>query len=203
MLSPVIKKKIQERYKQEIKYAKQAEALAAHINETCKCNISASTIKRLWGFIKLNDFQPRIWTLDIIAEYIGYKGWEDLQDDLAGNKSRKHPKIEAIDCSQVKPGKKLSVYFGKATFISLEALGRSWFIVTGENKSSLNTMDEVSISSIHIHLPINISKIKRQGALLNGFVFGGVTGVTQIIDLDESETLSIKRNQGILTSKSK
>lgn len=199
----MIKNKIQERYKQEVKYAKQAEALAAHINQTCKCNISASTIKRLWGFIKGKDFQPRIWTLDIIAEYIGYKCWEELQDDLAGNKTKKNSRIESVECSLLKPGKSLSITFGKNAFLTIEHIGKCWFVVIDECKTSLLKGDEIQLNKVTLHLPIHISKIKRQGTTRNGFVFGGVTGVTQIVDMSDDQLNSTKQPNGILTSKTK
>ena len=201
MLSPVIKSKIQARYKQEVKYAKQCEALAAHINSTCKCKISASTIKRLWGFIKGQDTQPRIWTLDIIAEYIGYKSWEELEDELVGNKTKKNKRIESVECSLLKPGKCLIISFGKTVSIKIEYLGKNWFEVHEENKTSLRINDEIYLEKIQLDLPMHVIKVKRTGTTRSGFVLGGVTGVTEIIDTDGGLLNSSKQTNGLLTSK--
>lgn len=199
MLSPVIKNKIQARYKHEIKYAKQCEALAAHISLICKCKISASTIKRLWGFIKGPETTPRLWTLDIIAEYIGgYKCWEELQNDLAGNKSVKNERVEYVDCSLLKPGNKLSVLFGKTIFLKIECIGKNWFLLQEENKTSLKLNDEIELEKIQIELPVTIKRIKRNGTMSKGFILGAVTGVTEITDASHATS---KQTNGLLTSK--
>jgi len=114
MLSPIIKKKIIARYKQEVKYPMQCEALASAMNAVCGNKISASTLKRLWGFSKASEGEPRIWTLDVIAEYVGYKSWEELQNDITGNKINKNKRIESVDCALLKPGKRFTVMFGRA-----------------------------------------------------------------------------------------
>ena len=85
MLSKLIRQKIDERFKERhgtaLRYSKQCDALAAHIQEVCKTTISPSTLRRLLGFVK-NTFQPREYSLDLLAEYVGYKSWTNLLKSL-------------------------------------------------------------------------------------------------------------------------
>ena len=39
--------------------------------------LSATTLKRLWGYLP-GKVEPRISTLNILARFIGYSGWEDF-----------------------------------------------------------------------------------------------------------------------------
>jgi hypothetical protein len=52
MLTESIKKQIEVKYGHAIRYPKDCENLAIHITSEIKSNISASTLKRLFGFVK-------------------------------------------------------------------------------------------------------------------------------------------------------
>lgn len=77
MLTESIKNKITEQYGQQIRYSKDCENLAIHISTKVGANISASTIKRLFGFVKSTS-KPNKYTLDIIARYLQTTNWEEL-----------------------------------------------------------------------------------------------------------------------------
>jgi hypothetical protein len=200
MLSPVIKKKIIGRYKQEVKYPKQCEALASAMNAVCGNKISASTLKRLWGFSKASEGQPRIWTLDAIAEYVGYKSWEELQNDIAGNKVNKNKRIESVDCSLLKPGKRFSIMFGKVASTKIEYKGKNWFTVLDAHKVALKAGDEVYIEKMQLEFPVLIKKMKRSGTLTNALIIGGVTGITEITDSETEKVNAQKQSNGMVNT---
>jgi hypothetical protein len=200
MLSKVIKKKIEERYKQKILYARQCDSLAAHISEVCKCPISASTLKRLWGFIKKErETRPREWTLDLLSQYCGYETWSDLQHELAGNVQKKKSRIESVNCLLLKPGTKLHVKFGRFVFIELHYEGKGCFIVTGANKSTLIINDKLEIESIKLDRPVLVRKLIRNGTTSTDLIVGDLTGVTEITSDETADKL--KSSNGILTNK--
>ena len=91
MLSKIIKEKIHHRFGNEVRYPKDCEALAQHISNQCKTRISGSTLRRLYGFVK-GIREPRLYTLDIIAEYLGYKSWEQLLGSFEKAEGRKAKK---------------------------------------------------------------------------------------------------------------
>jgi len=201
MLSRIIKKKIEVRFKSEIKYAYQCSALAADMSSVCNCTISVSTIKRLFGFIKVtSDAIPRVWTLDLIAEYIGYKSFDELQNELAGNKTKKKKRIEFLDCDLIKPGKKITLMFGKISTVKLECISKNRFRVLDEIKTDVKTFDEIEVQKILIDLPLLI-KVHRTGATTTGIILGGISGVTDI-SIDDINKSSINNSNGLLTSKS-
>ena len=67
MLSEIIKQKIEERFGKAVRYPKDCEALALVISQDCNERVSASTVKRLYGFVSGVE-QPRRFTLDLIAQ---------------------------------------------------------------------------------------------------------------------------------------
>lgn len=78
MLNEKLKKEIEKVYGQETRYSKDCEALAAEVSQKTEYNISSTTVKRLLGFAK-TESKPSLFTLDIIAIYLGYKSYEDLE----------------------------------------------------------------------------------------------------------------------------
>jgi N-acetylneuraminic acid mutarotase len=79
MLDETIKKKIEVQYGHSIRYSKDCEALAAHISTKVGLNISASTVKRLFGFVKSTS-KPTKYTLDIIAHYLEVETIKHTED---------------------------------------------------------------------------------------------------------------------------
>jgi hypothetical protein len=77
MLPAIVKEKIETRFGKKIRYTKDCFVLAASISKTCDEKISPTTIMRLFGLKKSEGF-PRIFTLDVISTYVGYKSWNDL-----------------------------------------------------------------------------------------------------------------------------
>jgi len=77
MIPVAIRHKIEARYGKPVRYSKDCDGLANSINKFCLERVSVTTLKRLFGFAKSVE-QHRFYTLDVIAEYIGYKDWSNL-----------------------------------------------------------------------------------------------------------------------------
>ena len=61
---------VERTYGRRIATSTDFEALAVMIEHQTRELISASTLKRLWGYVTLNP-TPRMTTLDVLARYIG------------------------------------------------------------------------------------------------------------------------------------
>ncbi|MGB3948906.1 MAG: hypothetical protein WBM13_13050 [Bacteroidia bacterium] len=200
MLSPAIKQKIEATFGQKIKHARQCNALAAHISLVAG-TISASTCKRLFGFI-IGSETIRPWTKDLLVLYIGgYASWEELENELAGSKTKKQNRIMSVDCELLKPGTELKVMFGKTAFILIHYKGSRSFIVRETNKTALHVNDEVLIDKILVEYPLLVRQTKRAGTILSELIIGGITGVTEITDVNQTNTT--KQSIGSLNSKIK
>lgn len=80
ILDEAVKKELEKIYGSEIRYPKDCEALADAISRKTGITISASTMKRLLGFIHTTS-NPSQHTLDTIANYLGYATWEEFKTD--------------------------------------------------------------------------------------------------------------------------
>jgi len=75
-----LKKEILKKFGQELAYNKDCEALAEIVCDATGGRISATTIRRLYGLLK-SPSAPSKFTLDLLANYVGYKSWNDFQSN--------------------------------------------------------------------------------------------------------------------------
>ena len=86
MITTAIRQKIEARYGKTLRYSKDCEGLANSINKFCHERLSITTLKRLLGFAKAVE-QPRLYTLDVIAAYVGYEDWSSLLANIEKSES--------------------------------------------------------------------------------------------------------------------
>jgi len=193
MLSPVIKQKIETKFGMQIRYPKDCDALAITISDFCKCKISGSTIKRLFGMIKGTD-TPRLWTLDLMALYIGFNSWNELANQLAENKTKKKDELEILFSKNLKRGMVYKIRFGKTSSITLEYQGSCLYAIIDQAKTVLMKLDILEIEKIQLHFPLLIKKIKRTNSVMESILIGSVTGVTEITEVNRtSKTITVER----------
>lgn len=87
MIPPNIKLLIENRFGRKILYSKDCEALSLSIKRVCSEPISATTLKRIFGFAK-NIEKPRLSTLDTLASYLNYADWGSLLNSTSENENR-------------------------------------------------------------------------------------------------------------------
>ena len=75
MLITQLRRKVEETFGQEIKTPKDFENLSQAVGDITKNYISATTLKRMWGYLT-EPVTPRRTTLDVLAQYVGYKDWD-------------------------------------------------------------------------------------------------------------------------------
>ena len=74
MIIAQLRQKVEETFGQEIKTPKDFENLSQAVSDSTKTYISATTFKRMWGYLT-EPVTPRKTTLDVLAQYVGYKDW--------------------------------------------------------------------------------------------------------------------------------
>ena len=179
MLSKLIKDKIHIKFGQIVRYPKDCNGLAEHISASCKTKISASTIKRLYGFVKGNSQEPRIYTLDIISSYLGYKGWEQLLQSLDNSGERETKEIEKLKPEQVGKGQSVILTYEPGKKIELKKDGTT-FLVVSSNDRKLLLNDEVKLRVLELHHPLTFTYLIRNGESLGRVQLATVSGITSI-----------------------
>lgn len=181
MLSATVKKKIEEKAGITIRYPKDCEVLAMRISRQCGCNVSSSTLKRLFGFVKGTQ-EPRMYTLDIIANFLDYHCWDELVEYLVDFKKASN-RIEQVDCRALKPGSVFRIHLGAVSTTEITYCEKFQFEVIQQTKTELLPGDIIHLKKIQLDLPVLIIALERQGVKTTNIILGKVTGVTKIIKI--------------------
>lgn len=76
-LFDLLRERVEQVVDRKMKTPKDYDYLSKSILEKQHENISATTLKRMWGYLS-EPVKPRISTLDILAGYVGAESWEDF-----------------------------------------------------------------------------------------------------------------------------
>jgi predicted XRE-type DNA-binding protein len=78
MIISNLKEQVELHFGKIIAIQKDCNELSSCILAKTGCHISASTLRRLFGFLSTNS-QPTRTTLDILCKYVGYSSWDSYQ----------------------------------------------------------------------------------------------------------------------------
>ncbi len=179
MLSPVIKQLLENRLGKEIRYPANCEHLAFDIEKQTNQHVGVNTLKRLLGYIE-GVKEPRLFTLDIIARYIGFKNWDELLDDLNLSGNSGFSTIEEIEIKNLSAGDKISFCYSPDRKVTIEYLEKNLFRVAESLNGKLQEGDIIEVNHFVLNYPLLVSNVERNGVMLGKFTAGKVSGITNL-----------------------
>ncbi len=179
MLSELIKKQIELKANMKIRYSSDCDILAEKIFTECRFNISASTLRRLFGFVK-GTKTVRIQTLDAISNYLGCSTWDELIQPLNKESKVTTQIITEIKANKIKVGDKYQYTYKPEAEIIVEYIGKSYFKVISAKNSPLKNDDLFKVGTLALHHPLFISEIERNGETIEKVTEAKISGITSI-----------------------
>lgn len=179
MLSDLIKKQIETKANMKIRYSSDCDILAEKIFRECRFNISASTLRRLFGFVKATK-TVRLQTLDAISNYLGCSTWDELIQPLNKESKVVLKQIVELKTSKIKVGDKYQYTYKPEAEINLEYVGKSYFKVISAKNSLLKQGDLFKAGTLTLHHPLFISEIERNGEIIDKVTEAKISGLTSI-----------------------
>ncbi len=155
------------------------EALSIAVEHQTSERISASTLKRLWGYVS-DKHEPRRYTLDVLSKYIGRKDFDTFCQWLATLNLSDSDFFTPfkITSSELDKGNCVEIGWNPNRYIVLEYLGDNRFIIQRSENSKLAKGDEFTITTFMMGYPLYISSVVRDGEVLSSFVGGRSGGLT-------------------------
>jgi hypothetical protein len=177
MLSPVIKNQIETKLGKIIRYHSDLEFLCIEIENVTKQKISLNTLKRLFGFI-IGVTEPRLFTLDTLALYLGYSNWDVylLSLDQSGNSgfnSLQEIKIESLPIASI-----IEFGYEPDRIVQVKYEGQNQFKVISAKNSKLLVSDLLEMTHFVLNYPLIILNVIRAGKSMGRFTAGKVGGLT-------------------------
>lgn len=167
--------------------------LAVHKQGLCQteCSVSASTLKRIWGYVNMNP-TPRRSTLDILSKYIGQKDFKSFCEGLKTSNAFHSMFFTAdfISTKSLSPDTLIEIGWGPDRIVTLRYLKDSLFEVVASRNSRLATGDRFETSDFIKDTPLYISRILRDGDYTSSYIAGRQGGLSHLRIIDNAETES-------------
>jgi hypothetical protein len=179
MLSEIIKQKIEERFGKAVRYPKDCEALASIISSVCNERVSASTLKRLYGFVKGVE-QPRQFTLDLIAQYIDFPDWDALINKINNVNYSEFISLTEITTDNLVENEIIEFGYKPERNLAVKFLGKQQFEVIKSEKSKLTVGDIITVYHFVLGYPLLINEVKRNNKHLGQYIAGKLSGLAYI-----------------------
>lgn len=166
MLSPVIKGMLARQLGHEIKISSDCERLSMDIEKHVRQHVGVTTLKRMTGFVG-GVTNPRMSTLDIIAQYLGAPTWhaflDSINPDLSGEPTT--PEAMSVKTKDLRAKQTVTAIWHDGR-ITLKHTGRGKFTVIASDAHKILPGDTVEVDTIRISYPLYIRTHKRGGMLL-------------------------------------
>jgi len=173
--------KVEEKYGRSINTTTDFEALSVTIEREIGEFVSASTLKRMWGYVSLQP-SPRVATLDVLARYTGAASFSDFCKKL-----KQDPSFESsffttrfVVSDDLEPGVVVSIGWAPNRLVKLQYLGDYKYRVLSSENSKLQKDDEFCASQFMMGYPLFVDRILRNGAYTPSYVAGKMNGLNYL-----------------------
>lgn len=172
---------VEKKFGHPLKTSKDFNVLSVVIEHETGDAISCSTIKRLWGYMTMKPV-PRLASLDILAKYAGYKGFEDFRACIkkADNSQSDYAELKSVCPSDLTPGDILNIGWNPNRLVSLRYLGESRYEVAESCNSKLHPGDTFELGPVFFGYPIIIPAVIRDGKPTEAFIAAQENGITSL-----------------------
>lgn len=170
---------VEKQFERRPETSTQFIALMYSIESVTGCHLSASTLKRIWGYVHSSP-APRISTLDILAQYVGLPSFKAFCDDIRAGKEDTSAffKTAFIAPEELAEGSLVEIGWAPDRLIQIEYLGENLFRVVSSKNSKLQVGDEFEATSLMTGYPLCLSGVLRGGKWTTPFVAGKNGGLT-------------------------
>jgi hypothetical protein len=174
-----LKKQMEDRLKRKMKTPNDFIFLSGVIWERTHENISATTLKRLWGYIDGAD-ETRVSTLDILSKSLGFLDWDDFLKHIK-TESGSDPVLSFhISTDELKTGDCLFVSWKPDRKCTFRYLGDSRFIVEKAENSKLKKGDTFNASIFILNEPLYLDRLIQGNKPPVPFVVGSRDGLCEL-----------------------
>lgn len=172
---------VEKKFRKSVKTSTDFNALANEIECETSETVSASTLKRIWGYVNMNPM-PRQNTLNILARYIGKGDYKSFCDDLKTSAAYHSMFFTAdfIRSCDLNPEECIEIGWNPDRIVTLKHLGDSHFEVISSKNSKLESGDRFTASNFIKGSPLYISQIQRGSEFTSSYIAGRQGGLNHL-----------------------
>ncbi len=172
---------VEKAYAKPLNSSTDFEEFSLQLKYRLGMSISASTLKRLWGYVG-DTHSPRPQTLDILARYLGHADFKNfcawLKHTTAYNSSFFSAKRILVE--DLNPGMEVEIGWSPNRYLRLRYKGNNLFEVREAKESKLVRGDLFRAVSFLMGQPLFLPYVERAGKRLSPFIAGRNGGLTML-----------------------
>lgn len=150
------------------------DILASLLYTNTKEMVSATTLRRFWGYQEAGNSAPSLNTLNVLSKLIGYRCWEDFKarknSDASSSEMMKG--IHALRFSTLEVGCQLQITWNPDRRIMVEYLGNYTFRVLTSENSKLMEKDTFQCMQIIEGQAMCCENLLREGHVAMSYICG-------------------------------
>jgi hypothetical protein len=170
---------VEKKFGRRLNVSNGFEEFALLLSNKLKSQVSASTLKRLYGYVG-DVHTPRMSTLDILAQYIGHIDFLDFCQWLRRENpcSSQFFSASELSISSLSLYDEVEIGWLPNRYVRLLYRGDASFEVVEVRESQLQVGDILEVSSFILGEPLYFPYILRSGERTSSFVVGKNGGLT-------------------------
>jgi len=161
--------------------------LSLEIEKSLNETISISTIKRLVGYVN-DEHKPSITTLNLLARYVGYRNWDDLQvhmeDTTSGSLNE-----EIIQTSSLAIGDELEMKWLPDRYCHVKYMGEHRFeVINVEGSKHLQVGDTFETLVMCLGQPVMATNHMHGSEYRPVYIIGRRHGLSSLNKIENEST---------------
>ena len=153
--------------------------LSGAIWERVHDNLSASTLKRIWGYVEGID-SARNSSLQILSRFLGFKDWDSFLESISQDNDSNQVSAEHIKTEDLTVGDFVSVSWRPNRRCTFRYLGSHRFVVERAENSKLKVGDTFSCGLFILGEPLYLSDLVQSDKPPVAFVVGNKGGLCEL-----------------------
>lgn len=176
-----LKKEVEIRIGRSLKSPVDFDLLSFKISEKINEHLSATTLKRLWGYIP-TDHQPRFSTLSTIARYIGYPDWDSYRICLLRENETESTFLccKQIRTSDLASGDRIELQWQPDRRCVVRYMGTGTFSVVQAENAKISVGDTFRALSFMLNQPLYVTDLQHGNDTPASYVAGHRSGLTYL-----------------------
>ncbi|MDE6521842.1 MAG: hypothetical protein K2L17_03405 [Muribaculaceae bacterium] len=154
--------------------------------------VSATTLKRIWGYISDvgSDYRPNAYTITALCRLIGFRDIEEFTASDFPVQSREYNGT-FVESRSLPKDSIVELRWQPNRVCTLQYLGNTLFkVISVENSTTLREGDEVECGCFTQHAPVYFPRVFREGSHPMTAIAGAASGITFSITEPDPEAPS-------------
>lgn len=154
--------------------------LSLCIFQTTHEQVSATTLKRIWGYIP-SENTPRRSTLALLARYLRYKDWEDFcQNYLPDNGNSIIFSENQLHTQSLTIGSEIEFCWLPNRFCRIRYEGSFRFLTVEARNAQIHSGSRFTAYHFCQNYPLFIYNLQQEGKTFQSYIAGSKSGITQL-----------------------